>query len=113
MTITILTLLAIITSLAPCYTAPFSTPQCPSSTMPPCTVRSTQKAQRRRQEDVVMTDVVPQLEKEINTTDELIAANEDNLMAVDKNQSLAVISPTSLPIPTSVSLTTLGRGRRH
>jgi len=113
MTITILTLLAIINSLAPCYTAPSSTPQCPPSTMPPRNVHSTPNAQRRRQEDVVMTDVVPQLEKETNTTDELIAANEDNLMAVDKNQSLAVISLTSLPIPASVSLTTLGRKRRH
>ena len=99
MTITIFTLLAIIISLAPCYTAASSTPLCPPSTMPPRTIRSTSITQRRRQEDVVMTDAVPQLEKEINTINKPIAANVDNPMAVDNIHSLTVISPMPPPNP--------------
>jgi hypothetical protein len=44
-----------------------------------------------------MMDVVPQMEKDNKTTDELIAANQDNLMAVDKNHPQAVIPPTATP----------------
>ena len=39
------------------------------------------------------------MEKDNKTNNKLIAANEDNLMAVDKNQPQAVIPPTSTPNP--------------
>ena len=102
MTIIIFTILAIIISQLHCCTVHSISTQHPLQIMPPCTVRSTQNARKRRQDDKAMATVVSPKEKDSDNTDGLKAANEDNLMEVDENRALTVVSPHSAPNLTSL-----------
>ena len=105
MTITILTLLALIISLAHhCPVHSIDTLH-PSQTMPPRTARSTQIAARRRQDDGTTVTADPPKKKAPEITDGLNATNENTPMDVEENWpplTLAVVSPPSAPNLTSL-----------
>ena len=92
----IIILSVIACSLVFCCIAPSVTPQCLTQIMPPRTVRSTQNAPRRHQENKAIAAAVPQKEMDAKKNNGLKAANKDNPnVAVDKNRPHVVVSPPS------------------
>ncbi len=71
LTISLIILLAIVTSLVSPQTAPSFTPQCPLQIMPSRATRGTQEAARRRQEDKAMAAAILQKEKDATKHDGL------------------------------------------
>ena len=105
MTIIRFSLLAIIIYLTPCSTAHSISTHHPSRTMPPRTVRSTQIAGRRRQDEGTTATSDPQKEKAPEITNGPNATTEDSPMDVEENWpalTLAVVSPPSAPNLTSL-----------